>query len=363
MKPNNFLKTTTLTVAALLALPAAAFQYEVINIGTLPGSNFSLINAINNNGTIVGTAYSGGQYRAWQWNEQLGMSEVYSQQFENTSAHDINESGQIVGSFTTNGISKGYRYMSGAWWYLSPIPGRAESSVWSINNLNQMVGISDFASDARATGWLPILPDTPGFALPSYGNQEESSARALNDLGESVGSANLAGTKRATIFRNNNTLFDLHGLLPLGTTFSLAHDNNNSGWVVGQYTNATDGYGFVFNLELGMVTVGQADEQTSLLAINENGQAVGHSGLVEAVLWHSSTGRQNLNDLIDPNSGWNLTSARDINDNGWIIGQGSFNGVNTTYLARPTEAVPEPASMSIIAIGIGALAARTRRKK
>lgn len=363
MKPNNILKTTTLTVAALLALPAAAFQYEVINIGTLPGSDFSLINAINNNGTIVGTAYSGDHQRAWQWNEQSGMSQVYGFGYDDTIANDINDLGYIAGSFTENGVSKGYRYKNGAWWHLSPIPGQSESSAWSINNLNQVVGISDFASDARATGWLPILPDTPGFALPSYGNQEESSARALNDLGESVGSANLAGTKRATIFHNNNTLFDLHGLLPVGTSFSLAHDNNEIGWVVGQYTNSNNGYGFVFNLELGMVTVGEASDQTSLVAINENGQAVGSNGLVEAVLWHSSTGRQNLNDLIDPNSGWNLKSARDINDNGWIIGQGTFNGVSTTYLARPTEAVPEPASLSIIAIGIGALAARTRRKK
>jgi uncharacterized membrane protein len=363
MKPHNTLKSTTLAFAALLALPAAAFQYEVINIGTLPGSDFSLINAINDNGTIVGTAFAGSESRGWQWNQQNGMNEVYGFGYDRTTAVDINDQGFIIGSFTEDSTTKGFRYKNGAWWHLSPIPGQSESSPSGINNLNQVVGISDFASDARATGWLPILPDTPGFALPSYGNQVESSARALNDLGESVGSARLAGSQRATIFRNNNTLFDLHGLLPLGTTFSLAHDNNESGWVVGQFTNATDAYGFVFNLELGMVTVGEANDQTSLVAINENGQAVGSNGLADAVLWHSSTGRQSLNDLIDPNSGWNLTSARDINDNGWIIGQGSFNGVNTTYLARPTESVPEPASMSIIALGIGALAVRTRRKK
>ena len=111
-----------------------------------------------------------------------------------------------------------------------------------------------------------------------------------------------------------------------------------------------------------MVSVGPVGEQIGFRAINENGTAVGDNGLQQAVIWHSSTGLQDLNTLIAPNSGWDLWSARDINDNGWIIGQGTYNGAITTYLARPTDAVPEPASMTILALGIGTLIARRRRK-
>lgn len=338
-----------------------AQQYEVINIGTLPGSDFSLINAINNDGTIVGTAYAGSHYRGWKWTEDFGMSEVYGLGYDNTTAQDINDQGFIVGTFTEDETSKGFRYKDGFWWHLSPIPGQSEASPYGINNLNQSVGISDYGMDSRATGWLPILPDTPGFALPNYGPQESSGARALNDLGESVGQARLAGTTRASIFKNNNTIFDLHGLMPLGTTFSQAFDINESGWVVGGYDNAGDGYGFVFNLELGMQTVNLAGQQVTLVAVNENGQAVGNDGLQTAMIWHSSTGLQDLNSLIDPNSGWDLRSARNINDNGWIIGQGIYNGQTTTFLARPTDAVPEPATMTLLTLGIGALAARARK--
>lgn len=350
-----------LALLTLAAISSADQQYEVISIGTLPGSDYSLINGINNNGKIVGTAYGNSSTRGWSWTENFGMQQIYGFGYDSTTASDINDLDVATGTFTDNGITKGYRHWQGAWWHLSPIPGQSEAAPNGINNLNQTVGVSDFGIDSQATGWLPILPDTPGFALPSYGPQEASSARAINDQGVSVGRARLGGTHRATIFQNNNTIFDLHGLLPGSVTFSQATDINESGWVVGEYTNETGGYGFVYNLELGMVSVGPAGEQNGFRAVNENGIAVGSNSLT-AVVWHSSTGLQDLNSLIDPNSGWDLRSARDINDNGWIIGQGLYNGNITTYLARPTDAVPEPASMTILALGIGTLIARRRRK-
>lgn len=41
---------------------------------------------------------------------------------------------------------------------------------------------------------------------------------------------------------------------------------------------------------------------------------------------------QNLNDLIDPTSGWFLTSARGINNQGQIVGAGRIGGATHAFL-------------------------------
>ena len=52
-----------------------------------------------------------------------------------------------------------------------------------------------------------------------------------------------------------------------------------------------------------------------------------------------------LNDLIDPASGWTLDEAYDINNLGQVVGVGSYNGDNHTFRLDP---VPEPSSILLI---------------
>ncbi|MBL8088239.1 MAG: hypothetical protein JNM85_09265 [Chthonomonas sp.] len=53
--------------------------------------------------------------------------------------------------------------------------------------------------------------------------------------------------------------------------------------------------------------------------------------------------------LVAPNSGWFLTGAQDINDNTYIVGRSSFQGVAIDYILTP---VPEP---STVALALGSL--------
>lgn len=69
-----------------------------------------------------------------------------------------------------------------------------------------------------------------------------------------------------------------------------------------------------------------------------------------------------LNALIDPNSGWNLESARDINSAGQIVGTGTFNGMTRGFILNPTV-VPEPASYLLYGIGLLAGIVVRKRKK
>lgn len=357
--PTLFRVFTPLPAFAAAAACSATIQYQVTEIGGLPGAETSYVAAINNLNHVVGTSYATGTSRGFMWREDWGMLQVHMNGTQSTVANDINDNDAIAGYMDDNGHERGFTTHYGAWWFNEGVGGVSGGHTHGINNLNQSVGGTGWAQDVRATGWLL---GSPGFALPSYGAQEPSMAFRINDSGESVGWARLNGTTRATWFRNNNSIFDFHSMLPGNTTTSLAKDINNLGSVVGHFQDGNShSYGFVFSLELGMQVMDYETVGLNLNAINNNGMAVGRSNGSRALIWTQDGGLIDMNSLIDPNSGWVLSNAIDINDNGWITGHGTFNGQFTTFVARP-DSVPEPASLSLLAMGIGALAVRRRKK-
>ena len=100
--------------------------------------------------------------------------------------------------------------------------------------------------------------------------------------------------------------------------------------------------------------------------INNLGQVVGYYCLIpggdnyyrRAFLYNGST-MLNLNDLIDPSSGWKLTSAEGINDAGQIVGFGYLGNGPRAFLLTP---VPEPGTWAMLAgLGFFGLVAAFRR--
>lgn len=99
-------------------------------------------------------------------------------------------------------------------------------------------------------------------------------------------------------------------------------------------------------------------------AINDRNWVVGSApdeGSLDrqAFLWRN--GREvDLNDLLAADSGgWDLVSARDVNDRGQIVGWDIFNGLNRAYLATP---VPETESWVLMVAGMGVLGRKMRRR-
>lgn len=45
---------------------------------------------------------------------------------------------------------------------------------------------------------------------------------------------------------------------------------------------------------------------------------------------------RDLNKLIPANSGWEINTARGINNRGQIVGEGKLNGQQRAYLLTPT---------------------------
>jgi hypothetical protein len=67
----------------------------------------------------------------------------------------------------------------------------------------------------------------------------------------------------------------------------------------------------------------------------------------------------NLNDLIDPASGWTLDGAYDINDDGAILALGDSGSGGRLVLLNP---VPVPAAVWLLGSGlIGLIGIRRRR--
>lgn len=87
--------------------------------------------------------------------------------------------------------------------------------------------------------------------------------------------------------------------------------------------------------DLGVI----AGSISSGLAINNAGIVVGQStaenGLYHACVYNGKK-MLDLNNLIPPNSGWELDVANGINDAGKIVGYGTRNGTNLhAFLLTP----------------------------
>src|SRR5690606_4112783 len=77
-------------------------QYQVIDLGTLPGGNYSEAWDINNSGQVVGRSSIPGSTRGFLW-QNGNMIDIGTLGGSYSEAEAINNSGQIVGAATDAG--------------------------------------------------------------------------------------------------------------------------------------------------------------------------------------------------------------------------------------------------------------------
>ena len=385
-------KNTLFSAAViLLVLVSPVFAYQqVIDLGTLGSYQYSRATSINDNGQIVGYAYmdvydTSDYRRACLFDSSGGGANTYLGTLGGfqSCAYSINNNGKIVGQAADSSdptpMSSPYACLfdstgSGSNKNLGTLSAFSSAGIaYCINNNGYIVGQ---ASKSVVSGGVIMTHSTAcvfdqttpwnNFDLGSLGGST-SLAYSINNNNQVVGYAyNSASRSRACLFDpplgTNNI-----DLGTLGGKDSIAYSINDSGLIVGQagYTTVPpyyyhaclfDATGDGDNIDLG--TLGGL--MSKALFVNNKNQIVGSasdsSGQQKACLF-DSTGlgnNINLNDLIDPSSGWILKEASCINNNGWIVGYGTYNGIDQAFLLTP-----EPTTILLFGLGVSLL----RRKK
>jgi uncharacterized membrane protein len=345
---------------SLTSIGQAEVLYTVIDLGTT--EPISTAYEISNSGKIVGAVISGG-WHATLFDSSGGGSNIL---LGGETASSVNEAGQIAGKSYSNRAT--LYNQEGQDVDLGVLPGDTKSEATSINNSGQIVG-SSYGSMSTAT----LFDSSGGGANIDLGGLggSYSYAASINNLGQIVGSAKTG--MEPNINTNRATLFDPTGgqqnidLGTLGGVYSHAFDINDNGQIVGKgqsHAALFDPTGNGANRDLG--TLGGSSSRAE--SINNLGQIVGNAwksypiqGSFATLFDSTGAGANiNLNDVIDPSSGWTLVDANDINDNGWIVGSG--NNPSGQYHAFLLIPVPEPATLTFLALGGLALFRKRKHK-
>jgi probable HAF family extracellular repeat protein len=158
------------------------------------------------------------------------------------------------------------------------------------------------------------------------------------------------------------------GDLPGGDDYSSALGINADGTVVGTSSVGTNSrHAFLWDSTTGMRDLGDLPggiEGSTARAVNDSrvvvGEAHGEAGL-RPFIWTDELGIRDLNDLIDPTSGWILVDAFDIDNSGRIVGYGyNPDGEVEAYLLT---IIPEPSSVALLCVGVLGLVLRRRVKR
>ncbi|HXJ56569.1 MAG TPA: HYR domain-containing protein [Verrucomicrobiae bacterium] len=386
---NNRLSNNLAAPVCLLLLlatqgAAVAQSFSITNVA-VPGADSLTVNALNLGGRLAGTYYTGSTPHAFVWENGVadGLNALGGTMSE---AFAINRLNQVVGDAATVGDAELHGFLAvGHTLFDLGTLGGANSLATSVSDSGYVVGYSeivggsvDFHAFLRAGSGLIDL-GTLGGSL--------SSASAVNNVGRVIGDSTIAGDLENHAFFYDGTLHDLgtfggsystaaalndsglvtgesgvsameshaflfdgttvHDLGTLGGTFSSGYSINEAGDVAGDSLLAGDAQLHSFLYHAGVMqdlgTLGGT--RSSAAQINNAGQIVGASEVAggdgHAFLWQAGVMRD-LNTMLPANSGWVLTDAYFINDNGQISGVGSFQGVVTWYLLTPRSQQNQP---------------------
>ena len=319
-------------LVALMSSTARADLYQFTNFDG-PGQNGggTTVNAINNNGAVVG------------FSSDNAMTPTLLTNF-------IRNPG---GTFTTLNVNN------------DPL-----ANANGINDNGVVVGLSNnnaFSLDSKTNVFTVLPPAKPG-------DTGMETAFGINKAGTIVGqfTQNSTDTQPGFVLANGKfTTFQATGT----STVTNVQNINNNGLAIGFYSaDGVHQHGFTY--DTGTQTLAPLADPivanlvlTQFLGVNDAGLAVGYyqtnDGSQHGFLYNLNTHMYNF--LDDPNaakSGFSITQITGINDANQIAG---FYIDAATGLQRGFEAnpVPEPSSMLLAGLGLtSSLAyARLQRKK
>ena len=330
-------------------------KYEVVDIPPPDGYTRSKCHGINNNGQVAGRYYNytteAIDKQAFVWDCTNGMIPLPTLSGE-SSAWAINESGLVSGdSYNASGYQRAVRWDTtnatiidlGALTNPNTQVEGDSSSGYGINDAGHVVGLADIPNDSGSfTPFHGFVYDgsihdlgTLTTSWPEWANGY-SIAYSINNSEEIVGIAHDTGWAFRPFIYNEST----GGMQALLTDPAYSSGEwyavviNDTGLIGGHVISATDQslpyYWPDSTSPAAAITMPVDYPYGEIYSINESNQMVGimwdPNETDHAFIFDSVDGIRDLNDLIDPESGWELNYARDINDKGHIVGFGSHTG-------------------------------------
>jgi probable HAF family extracellular repeat protein len=314
------------------AAPAAATTaaYTMTDLGNL-GGGVSMGFGINSGGEAVGRSYlnkvfffkCGRHICHFTQNDPFSWSAGTMTDLGTLGAMSVSEATAVNSTGDVVGGSNGHAFLVHKGKMTDLGPGEATG----INDSGEIVGNSQGAF-LISGGTRTTLP-----GLSSYGGGTFSSASGINNNHQVVGASDDASGNSHAVMWSNGTITDLG---TLGGTQSAAYAINNLGQVTGWAHTASEATDVFLWSNGAMTDLGTFGLDPVGEAINDHGVIVGQSSN-GAWIWSNGT-FQNLNNLIPPGSGFTLTDATAINDNGQIVANGTnnSNGQTHAFLLTPS---------------------------
>jgi hypothetical protein len=329
-----------------------AADYEVVDLGILPSFNStspsygSMGMGIDDAGQATGQSNiyvnNAGKTHGFFWASGTLSDIDAPSSTANVFVNGMGPSGQVVGA---NGTGFAFVWTQGSGFTNLPNLGGTTGSAFGINSLGDAVGTDTEGSLVYGVAWKSGA--SAPTELTPVNSMFYASGQAIDSSRTIAGISFGPSSDMATIWNyiSGTGTWTGQALGTLGGTGSDAYDINTAGDAVGNATRS-GGHGIgAFIWHPGDSSLTDLDPtrafglNTFATGINDNNEVVGSIAGGGAFVWDSVNGIRNLQTLIDPASPFTLTDAKDVNDNGWIIGTAtdSNNGFSYAVILEPTS--------------------------
>ena len=279
----------------------------MLDLGTFGGPT-GVARAVNSNGQVVGYADTeSGEAHAFLWTESGGMRDLGTLGGGISDAMSISDSGYVAGFSTRDPANTEWRAFvwtdAGGMIELGLLPGGSYSRAVEVNNVGQVVGNADTATEwSHAFSWTVSGGIVDLGKLGEYPEYIASEAIAVSGNGQVIGNSILGSMfPHAFSWTPQGGMVDVCPKIPICSAFAV----NDLGQVVGQ--GSFDLVVFSWTESGGMVDLGNTGAEVLWpIAINNTGQIAGNRLTViplkylPAVLWQPTTDpAQMLRYLLD----------------------------------------------------------------